>query len=73
MRRDKHDRSVVDVKLPEPWSFLHRTDTVPLPGMREIARYCPLIAAILAPLSTLLDIPALTVRYEIHGFFSHII
>lgn len=27
------------------------------------AKYCPLATAILAPLATLMDIPALTVRY----------
>jgi hypothetical protein len=31
--------------------------------LRIFAKYCPLIAAVLAPLSTLLDIPALTVGH----------
>ena len=36
------------------------------PGqLRTIAKYCPLIAAIFAPLATLLDIPALTVSMYI--------
>lgn len=31
------------------------------PRLLTIAKYCPLIAAVFAPLATLLDIPALTV------------
>ena len=32
-----------------------------IPRIRTFATYCPLIAAIIAPVATLLDIPALTV------------
>jgi potassium channel subfamily K len=43
------------------WSFWHRIKEASTPEIEDIARYCPLAAAILAPLSTLLDIPALCV------------
>ena len=33
--------------------------------IRSFAKYCPLIAAILAPFSTLMDIPALSVSHRI--------
>lgn len=33
--------------------------------LRIFAKYCPLIAAVFAPLSTLLDIPALTVGHPL--------
>jgi potassium channel subfamily K len=36
--------------------------------LRIFAKYCPLIAAVFAPLSTLLDIPALTVRHPCSRF-----
>lgn len=52
----------------EKWSFWHRLKEVTSPEMKDIARYCPLAAAILAPLSTLLDIPALSVSNR--GFLS---
>ena len=32
-----------------------------IPRIRTFAEYCPLVAAIIAPVATLLDIPALTV------------
>ena len=43
------------------WSVWRRLGDIPRPHLRDIAGNCPLIAAILAPVSTLLDIPALTV------------
>jgi hypothetical protein len=35
-----------------------------LPNIAAMAKYAPLIAAIIAPTSTLLDIPALTVSWS---------
>ena len=68
MRQFKHDGVEANKKYPEPWTLWHRFNAVPFPNIREVARYCPLIAAILAPLSTLLDIPALTQRwYALNG------
>jgi uncharacterized metal-binding protein len=39
--------------------------------LRTFAKYCPLIAAVLAPLSTLLDIPALAVRHPLLSVLPH--
>ena len=41
---------------PDWWEFVFQPH-----HLRSMAKYCPLIAAILAPLATLLDIPALSV------------
>ncbi len=57
-------KSIVKAKKKPWWQYVihpHRA--------RTIAKYCPLIAAIAAPVSTLLDIPALSVCYMLHVFF----
>jgi hypothetical protein len=46
-----------------PFTFIHRLKEVSKPEIKTIAMYCPLAAAILAPFSTLLDIPALSVSH----------
>lgn len=43
-----------------------------LRSLRNIAQYMPLIAAIAAPMSTLMDIPALSVRSLGKGFLEHL-
>lgn len=45
----------------------HRLRQIPLPDISQVARYLPLIAAILAPLSTLLNIPAMTVSWNVRS------
>jgi potassium channel subfamily K len=64
----KHDGVEAGKHSSQLMALWHRFNAVPMPKIREVARYCPLIAAILAPLSTLLDIPALTQRwYALNG------
>lgn len=58
---DRKDASSSD--LPEKG---HWYDVFTQPGqLRTVATHCPLMAAILAPLATLLDIPALTVSFGV--------
>ncbi|RXK36226.1 hypothetical protein M231_06496 [Tremella mesenterica] len=62
--KDDQPTSKGQVEQPQTWhSYIIRPYHV-----RSLAKYCPLAAAVLAPLSTLLDIPALTQHwYTLNG------
>ncbi|EIW70019.1 hypothetical protein TREMEDRAFT_30177 [Tremella mesenterica DSM 1558] len=62
--KDNQPTSKGQVEQPQTWhSYIIRPYHV-----RSLAKYCPLAAAVLAPLSTLLDIPALTQHwYTLNG------
>ncbi len=60
-QESKTDRVKGEEEDEDEWSEpVWRTWILPI-KLQGMAKYCPLIAAILAPLATLLDIPALTV------------
>lgn len=68
--------SVADTEAPRKWDLFHQfVESMPIKpsDLRNFARFAPLVSAVLAPISTLLDIPALTVspRQQIRTPHAH--
>jgi hypothetical protein len=61
---DASIRTIASADKPRSWDILQQFfESIPIKAsdFRNFARFAPLVSAVLAPISTLLDIPALTV------------